>query len=70
MTNVPDAQVVHGGLTAALLDETFGGLSVSIWRAGGMGLQVGYGKHRIRWKFAQAHMLSHIHAPLCKCSVS
>ena len=31
---------MHGGLTAALVDETFGGLSVSVWRAGGFGLQV------------------------------
>lgn len=32
-------QTVHGGLTAALVDETFGGLSVSIWRAGKLGFR-------------------------------
>lgn len=31
-------QTVHGGLTAAIIDETFGGLMVSLWRGGKLGL--------------------------------
>eukprot|EP00983_Pelagomonas_calceolata_P062706 1147401-Pelagomonas_calceolata.AAC.2 len=34
--------LVHGGLTAALLDETFGGLSVNVWKSGGFGVAPGY----------------------------
>ncbi|GMH40479.1 hypothetical protein BSKO_08383 [Bryopsis sp. KO-2023] len=29
---------VHGGLTAAIIDETLGGLMVSLWKAGAIGL--------------------------------
>jgi len=29
---------VHGGLTAAILDETLGGLMVSLWREGALGI--------------------------------
>lgn len=29
---------VHGGLTAAIIDETLGGLMVSLWRSGVIGL--------------------------------
>ncbi|GLI68036.1 hypothetical protein VaNZ11_012359 [Volvox africanus] len=32
-------QTVHGGLTAALVDETAGGLAVALWRAGDLGFR-------------------------------
>ncbi|GFR48862.1 hypothetical protein Agub_g10816 [Astrephomene gubernaculifera] len=32
-------QTVHGGLTAALVDETLGGLAVALWRAGQLGFR-------------------------------
>ncbi|KAG2501561.1 hypothetical protein HYH03_000068 [Edaphochlamys debaryana] len=32
-------QTVHGGLTAALVDETLGGLAVALWRSGGLGFR-------------------------------
>ncbi len=28
---------MHGGLTAAIMDETFGGLGVCLWRTGALG---------------------------------
>lgn len=31
---------VHGGLTAAIIDETLGGLMVSLWRGGTLGLSL------------------------------
>ncbi|MEW5314202.1 MAG: hypothetical protein WDW38_005717 [Sanguina aurantia] len=31
-------QTVHGGLTAAIIDETFGGLAVSVWLQGKLGV--------------------------------
>lgn len=30
---------VHGGLTAAIVDETFGGLAVAVWRQGKLGFR-------------------------------
>lgn len=30
--------IVHGGLTAAIIDETLGGLMVSLWKSGAIGL--------------------------------
>lgn len=32
-------QTVHGGLTAALVDETLGGLAVALWRSGQLGFR-------------------------------
>lgn len=32
-------QTVHGGLTAAIMDETFGGLGVCAWREGALGFR-------------------------------
>jgi len=32
-------QTVHGGLTAAISDETFGGLGVCLWRSGALGFR-------------------------------
>ena len=32
-------QTVHGGLTAAIVDETLGGLCVSLWRSGALGFR-------------------------------
>ncbi|KAG2439859.1 hypothetical protein HYH02_010491 [Chlamydomonas schloesseri] len=32
-------QTVHGGLTAAVVDETLGGLAVALWRAGQLGFR-------------------------------
>lgn len=32
-------QTVHGGLTAAIVDETFGGLGVGLWKAGVLGFR-------------------------------
>ena len=32
-------QTVHGGLTAAIMDETLGGLGVSLWRSGALGFR-------------------------------
>lgn len=32
-------QTVHGGLTAALVDETVGGLAVALWRSGALGFR-------------------------------
>jgi acyl-coenzyme A thioesterase PaaI-like protein len=32
-------QTVHGGLTAAIVDETLGGLGVCMWRAGKLGVR-------------------------------
>lgn len=32
-------QTVHGGLTAAILDETLGGLGVCMWRSGALGFR-------------------------------
>ncbi|KAG1665542.1 hypothetical protein FOA52_000688 [Chlamydomonas sp. UWO 241] len=32
-------QTVHGGLTAAIVDETLGGLGVCVWRAGALGFR-------------------------------
>jgi acyl-coenzyme A thioesterase PaaI-like protein len=32
-------QTVHGGLTAAIMDETFGGLGVSLWKSGTLGFR-------------------------------
>lgn len=31
---------VHGGLTAALVDETLGGLCVSLWKSGSLGMRL------------------------------
>ena len=31
---------VHGGLTAAIMDEAFGGLMFNIWRSGQLGLSL------------------------------
>lgn len=32
-------QTVHGGLTAAIVDETLGGLGVCMWRSGALGFR-------------------------------
>ncbi len=32
-------QTVHGGLTAAIIDETFGGLGICCWKAGALGFR-------------------------------
>mmetsp|Transcript_32245 Transcript_32245/g.71351 ORF Transcript_32245/g.71351 Transcript_32245/m.71351 type:complete len:278 (+) Transcript_32245:89-922(+) len=32
-------QTVHGGLTAAIVDETFGGLGVCLWKSGALGMR-------------------------------
>ncbi|GAX80770.1 hypothetical protein CEUSTIGMA_g8205.t1 [Chlamydomonas eustigma] len=32
-------QTVHGGLTAAIMDETFGGLGVCLWKSGALGFR-------------------------------
>ncbi|KAL6752161.1 HotDog domain-containing protein [Haematococcus lacustris] len=32
-------QTVHGGLTAAIIDETFGGLGVCLWKTGALGVR-------------------------------
>ena len=32
-------QTVHGGLTAAIIDETLGGLGLGLWRAGVLGFR-------------------------------
>jgi acyl-coenzyme A thioesterase PaaI-like protein len=30
---------MHGGLTAAIVDETFGGLAISLWKSGALGFK-------------------------------
>ncbi len=32
-------QTVHGGLTATIMDETFGGLGVCLWKEGSLGFR-------------------------------
>lgn len=33
-------QTVHGGLTAAIIDETFGGLGICMWKSGALGVRL------------------------------
>ncbi len=31
---------MHGGLTAAIIDETFGGLGICMWKSGALGVRL------------------------------
>ena len=47
-------QTVHGGLTAAIMDETLGGLGVSLWRSGAIGWQHAHLESEISRPWQQA----------------
>ena len=62
-------QTVHGGMTAAVIDETLGGLCISLWKTGALGFRPPAYTARLEVDYRQVRLAAlHHSVTLDKCS--
>jgi hypothetical protein len=55
-------QTVHGGLTAAIMDETLGGLGICMWQSGALGFRPPAYTARLEVNYKRVSLDEAIHA--------